>query len=262
MGDPIEHSRSPWTHAQFAKEYNLAITYTRIRPEKGCFSEAVSRFRLEGGHGLNVTAPFKQEAWGMATALSPRAAIAKSVNTIQFLPDGGLYGDNTDGIGLVNDITKNLDYDLHQKTVLIMGAGGAVRGILYPILLLRPATVIIANRTLQNAQKLCDEFGQYGMMQACGFQDLAKTEVDVIIDGTGFNADLPLPATLRLSTHSLCYDMKYGHPEAPLMKWARSHHSHLIADGVGMHVEQAAESFFLWTGKRPSARSVIHHLAP
>ena len=257
MGNPIEHSKSPWIHDQFAKQFKLPVSYTRVKPEIDKFLLTVDQFKKDKGHGFNVTLPFKQEAYKAATEKSARAEVAKSVNTIMFKSDGTLFGDNTDGVGLLNDITKNLSYSLAKKTILVVGAGGAVRGILQPLLSQSPAKLIIANRTLKNAQQLAAEFKSYGDVTGCGFEDLKNLKVDVIIDGTGFNSHLPFPETLSLSEDSLCYDLKYSNTPTQFMTWAKVKGSKLTADGLGMLVEQAAEAFHVWTGKKPDTQPVI-----
>ncbi len=257
MGNPIEHSKSPWIHAQFSKQFNLAIDYTRIQPEMNSFMTAVNQFKEEKGHGFNVTLPFKQEAYKISSETSQRALLAKSVNTILCNSDGTLFGDNTDGIGLLNDITKNLTYSLHHKTMLMIGAGGAARGILEPLLSQSPNKLIIANRTIKNAQQLALEFKSYGNITGCGFEDIADLEVDVMIDATGFDSMLSFPDTLTLSKNNLCYDLKYSNTPTKFMLWAKTKGGNRITDGLGMLVEQAAEAFYLWTGKKPDTKSVI-----
>lgn len=257
MGNPIQHSQSPWIHQQFAQQFNLPLSYIKIEPEIQTFREAIEQFKRDGGDGLNVTSPFKQEAYLMTSEHSQRAKIAKSVNTILFKADNTWFGDNTDGLGLLNDITKNLEFSLENKQILILGAGGAVRGILHPILSQSPASVILANRTVENAQQLALEFKSYGMVSACGFRDLEQVTVDVIIDGTGLDSNIFLPETLKLSEDSLCYDLKYSDKPTSLMTWAVQKGCHRSFDGLGMLVEQAAEAFYIWTGKKPLTRSVL-----
>lgn len=255
MGNPIEHSKSPWIHDQFAKQFDLQVNYIGIKPELNEFNSAVTEFQRNHGFGFNITLPFKQEAFKLAAVKSKRAEIAKAVNTMMFQPDGTLFGDNTDGIGLLNDITKNLCYSLTGKTIVILGAGGAIRGILEPLLSQSPTKLIIANRTVQNARQLASEFKTFGSVVGCGFNDLTNLTVDVIIDGTGFNADIKLPESLQLSEESLSYDLKYSNTD--FLRWAKRKGCKLISDGLGMLVEQAAEAFLIWTGKKPDTCSVI-----
>jgi len=257
MGNPIEHSKSPWIHSQFAKQFQLSVSYIKVMPEIDGYLLSANKFKNEKGYGFNVTFPFKQEAYKSISTKSDRAEIAKSVNTVTIQSDGTFFGDNTDGVGLLNDITKNLNYSLTGKSVVIVGAGGAVRGILEPILAQSTARVMLANRTLKNAQKLAIEFKSYGNLTACDFEDLKKLEIDVIIDGTSFDSHLPFPEALRLSKSALCYDLKYSNNPTPFMIWAKSKECKIVADGLGMLVEQAAEAFFLWTNKKPNTQSVI-----
>ncbi|MHB1949407.1 MAG: shikimate dehydrogenase [Gammaproteobacteria bacterium] len=257
MGNPIEHSISPWIHDQFATELKLSVSYTRIKPEIDKLSLAVEQFRKEHGYGFNVTLPFKQDVYKISTQRSDRAKIAKSINTIMFDSDGGIIGDNTDGLGLLNDITKNLKYSLATKTILIIGAGGAVRGILQPLLSQSPNKIIIVNRTVTKAEQLALEFASYGIVTGCGFDDLKNIRADVIIDGTGFNSQIPFPETLSISEDSLSYDLKYSNKPTQFMIWANAKGSKLTVDGLGMLVEQAAEAFYIWTGQRPNTHPVI-----
>lgn len=257
IGNPVEHSLSPQIHQQFAKQFGLNIRYTKMQPEIDAFAQTVIAFRQAGGYGCNITIPFKQEAYQLATQTSKRAFIAKAVNTFLLHADGTIYGDNTDGLGLVNDIKNNLHYSLTGRTILILGAGGAVRGILHPILLESPARVIIANRTVEKAQQLAKTFVEYGEITGCGFDDLKNTRVDVVIDGTGFHSAPQLPERLDLSENSLCYDLKYGKTSNLFMRWAHKKNCQHIAEGLGMLVEQAAEAFFIWTGKRPNTFPVL-----
>lgn len=257
MGNPIEHSKSPWIHDQFAKQLKLSVSYTKIKPELTTFLETVNQFKKDKGYGFNITLPFKQEAYQLATHLSLRASIAKSVNTIVLKPDGSIFGDNTDGMGLLNDITKNLNFSLSGKTILIIGAGGAVRGILEPLLLQSPAKIVIANRTIEKAEQLASEFSKYGLIAGCGFDGLKGLHVDLIIDGTGFNSHLSFPDSLSISENGLCYDLKYSDKPTQFMLWAKQKGCKHVVDGLGMLVEQAAEAFYLWTNMKPDTRRVI-----
>ncbi len=259
MGDPIDHSKSPVIHRQFARQFRHHIEYAAIQVDPGSFAQAVEQFRASGGNGLNVTVPFKVDAYRLADHLSERAKLAGAVNTIRFEEDGTIFGDNTDGAGLVHDLTKNLGVQLRQKHVLVLGAGGAVRGVLVPLLKQHPAALVIANRTPAKARELAEAFAHYGMLEGCGFGDLKGRRFDVVINGTA--ASLrgevpPLPASLF--THgALAYDMMYGDRPTPFMDWASQHNAGTVADGLGMLVEQAAESYFVWFGMRPDTKPVI-----
>lgn len=251
MGNPIEHSLSPLIHAEFAHQFSLDISYIKIKPELNAFEQTVFEFIKNHGVGCNITAPFKREAFEMSTTQSERAMIARSVNTFIFR-DNNIVGDNTDGVGLVRDIKNNLHYSLTEKKILILGAGGAVRGILHPLLMEKPLEIIIANRTIENAKTLCDDFSSYGQLRYMSFDELNNEEIDVIIDGTGFETKIALPDSLKLTKNSLFYDLKYNANHSPIKSWAMKKNGSIIANGFGMLVEQAAESFYLWTGCRPN----------
>lgn len=259
MGNPVAHSKSPTIHATFAHEFGHLIEYTRILVDVGGLSQAVAQFRAEGGKGLNITVPFKLDAFRLAEALSERAQLAEAVNTIKFEADGRIFGDNTDGAGLVHDIEHNLDVSLRDRQVLVLGAGGAVRGVLDPILRHRPVLLVIANRTVATARDLATHFRVHGPVEACGFDALKGRHFDIVINGTSasLKGELPpLPDTL-FNRGALAYDMMYGDRPTPFMEWAQLHGADKVADGLGMLVEQAAESYFLWRGVRPQTRPVI-----
>jgi shikimate dehydrogenase len=259
MGNPIGHSKSPMIHSLFAEQTGQAISYEAILVEIGAFSEAVESFRAGGGKGLNVTVPFKRDAWKLVDERSPCAELAGAVNTIVLREDGTLFGDNTDGNGLIRDICDNLGMTLAGKKILLLGAGGAVRGVLGPILQQHPDSVVIANRTPTRAQELANAFEDFGNTEGCGFNELDGYHFDIVINGTSasLNGEVPpLPDTL-LATGALCYDMMYAAEPTPFMIWADDHSSPHIADGLGMLVEQAAESFLIWRGVKPETAPVI-----
>lgn len=262
MGNPVAHSKSPQIHAAFAHQFGHRIEYTRILVDVGGFAQAVEQFAASGGKGLNVTVPFKQDAFRLADSLSERAQLAEAVNTLKFEPDGSLFGDNTDGAGLVRDIDLNLGVSLKDKQVLILGAGGAVRGVLDPMLRHRPKRVLLANRTVARARDLVAHFKVHGPVEACGFDALKGQHFDIVINGTSasLKGELPpLPDTL-LRRGALAYDLMYADRPTPFMDWAMLHGAEKVVDGLGMLVEQAAESYFLWRGVRPETRSVIEKL--
>ncbi|HEX9803577.1 MAG TPA: shikimate dehydrogenase [Gammaproteobacteria bacterium] len=259
MGNPIAHSKSPMIHTLFARETGQKLEYRAILVELGQFADAVQAFRAEGGKGLNVTVPFKRDAWRLVDERSACAALAGAVNTIQFREDGTLYGDNTDGIGMIRDIRDNLGVAIAGKRVLLLGAGGAVRGVLGPLLEEKPATVVIANRTPDRAQELADAFEEQGRVEGSSFADLDGTRYDIVINGT--SASLkgeapPLPEGI-LARDAFCYDMMYAAEPTAFMRWADDEGCERVADGLGMLVEQAAESFRLWRGVRPQTAPVI-----
>jgi len=262
MGNPVAHSKSPRIHALFAHQFGHRIEYIAIQVDAGGFPQAVDQFRASGGKGLNVTVPFKQEAHRLADHLSERAALAQAVNTLRFDDDGRLFGDNTDGAGLVHDLEKNLRVPLKDRRLLILGAGGAVRGVLHPLLHKHPALIVIANRTVSKARELAEEFGQYGKLEACGFDELRGKHFDLVINGTAASLKgeiPPLPDNL-FTTHGCAYDMMYGEKSRPFLDWAAVHGAEQVTDGLGMLVEQAAESYLIWRGVRPETRSVIEKM--
>ncbi len=259
MGNPIGHSKSPMIHSLFAEQTKQSLSYEAILVEIGGFDEAVEAFREAGGKGLNVTVPFKRDAWKRVEERSPCAELAGAVNTIVLREDGSLLGDNTDGVGLVRDIRDNLGMALAEKNILILGAGGAVRGVLGPILEEKPASVMIANRTPARAQELADAFEEFGSIDGCGFDELDGSRFDIVINGTSasLKGEVPPLPDAMLAKGALCYDMMYAAEPTAFMEWADDHGSAHISDGLGMLVEQAAESFLIWRGVKPQTAPVI-----
>lgn len=262
FGNPIKHSKSPAIHAAFAAQCDDAIQYRAVRVEVGGFERAAGNFFVEGGSGLNITVPFKQDAFQFAGRLSDRARRAGAVNTLTKAADGVIEGDNTDGIGLVRDMVANLGWVVQGLRVLIIGAGGAVRGVLEPLLRERPRELLIVNRTAQRARQLADEFADLGELEGGGYGLIGERQFDLVINATsaGLSGDMPeLPATL-LTERSCCYDMVYGSQPTPFMRWAAHHTAWAVADGLGMLVEQAAQSFYIWRQVRPETRPVINQV--
>ena len=252
FGHPIAHSKSPQIHAAFARQTGQDMSYEAILAPRDGFAASVAAFIAAGGRGANVTVPFKAEAYRLASRLSPRAQHAGAVNTLVF--DDGILGDNTDGAGLVADLTRNLRCALAGKRILLVGAGGAARGVIAPLLDQTPAEFVIANRTVSRAQELADLFGRG--VRACGF-DALDMPFDLVINATSASlaGELP-PLSPRIFTAgTLAYDMMYGR-DTPFLAFARSHGA-ATADGLGMLVEQAAEAFYLWRGVRPDTAPVI-----
>lgn len=260
MGNPIAHSKSPRIHALFAEQTGEPVHYEAIQVDPGGFSQAVGNFDASGGKGLNITVPFKQEAWELVNERSERAERAGAVNTIRF-GDGKLFGDNTDGIGLVNDLLNN-QIEIRDRRVLLMGAGGAARGVLAPLLEQHPAQLVIANRTAEKARDLAAAFGDLGPVEGCGFEALQNKQFDVVINATAasLQGELPPLPDALLAVDACCYDMMYGSEPTPFMQWATQHGARQVLDGLGMLVEQAAESFYVWRGVRPETRPVIEQL--
>jgi shikimate dehydrogenase len=259
MGNPVAHSKSPQIHAAFAEQSNQIIFYQAIQVDDGKFQAVVKEFQAQGGKGLNITVPFKGEAWEVSEGRSNRAERALAVNTISFDDAGKIIGDNTDGIGLIRDLTINQGIAIKDKDILILGAGGAVRGILDPLLDEHPDRVVIANRTVIRAEKLVDIFSDHGDISACGFDELAGSSFDIVINGTSasLQGEVPSLPDGLLNDNACCYDMMYSMSDTPFVSWAKAHGASKATDGLGMLVEQAAESFFIWRGVRPETRSVI-----
>lgn len=258
MGNPIAHSQSPRIHALFAEQTGQRLRYDAMLVEPAGFAAAVDAFRAAGGRGLNITIPFKQQAWAYATRRSARAERAGAVNTL-VLDQGPVYGDNTDGAGLVRDLGDNQGYALGGKRILMLGAGGAARGVLAPLLACRPQRLVIANRTAARAVELAVRFNDLGPVSGCGLPDLAGQRFDLIVNATaaGLNAQVPSLPDDSLATGTWCYDMTYGDAPTAFVRWAHAHGAARALDGLGMLVEQAAESFALWRGVRPDTAPVI-----
>ena len=262
FGNPIKHSKSPAIHAAFASQSGQAMQYRAVLVAEGGFKRAANNFFAEGGCGLNITVPFKQEAFQFAGRLSDRAQRAGAVNTLSRASDGVIEGDNTDGIGLVRDMIANLGWVVQGLRVLIIGAGGAVRGVLEPLLRERPKEMLIVNRTPGRAEKLAREFADLGALQGGGYDLIGERQFDLVINASsaGLSGEMPdLPATL-LTERSCCYDMVYGAEPTPFMRWAAHHAAWAVADGLGMLVEQAAQSFYIWRHVRPETRPVINQI--
>ncbi|QSN60860.1 MULTISPECIES: shikimate dehydrogenase [unclassified Caballeronia] len=265
IGNPVEHSKSPWIHARFAEQTGEAVEYGRILGPLGGFEQAVEAFIASGGRGMNVTVPFKLDAHAFADSLSPRAAAAGAVNTLSFTEDG-VRGDNTDGVGLVRDIEANLGVSLEGARVLLLGAGGAARGVVLPIFDRRPASLVIVNRTAAKAQQLVGQFAQAAQeanvrLSGGGAHSIEKTRYDVIVNATAGSLDAALPECddAAFGAGTLAYDMMYGPKPTVFMQHAERLGAR-AADGLGMLVEQAAESFFIWRGVRPDGGAVLREL--
>jgi len=262
MGNPIAHSKSPQIHAAFARQTGQDLSYTAILVEIDGFAQALTDFQEQGGKGVNVTVPFKREAWERVDRRSARAELAGAVNTILFMPDGSRDGDNTDGAGLIRDILQNHAGRLDGRRLLLLGAGGAARGVLGPLLDENPLELVIANRTANKAVALAAEFQRLGSVRGCGFPELRGARFDLIINATAASLHgevPPLPADL-FSENGWCYDMMYAAEPTAFIRWGEEHGAVKALDGLGMLVEQAAESFYLWRGVRPLTAPVIEEL--
>ncbi|MCG7871377.1 MAG: shikimate dehydrogenase [Candidatus Thiodiazotropha lotti] len=262
IGNPIAHSKSPEIHAAFARQTGEAVAYERILGDKQNFAGDVHRFMAEGGQGLNVTVPFKEEAWRLADELSDRAHTAGAVNTLIRLDNNLLRGDNTDGVGLVRDLTVNQGFRMADKRILMLGAGGAVRGVMRPLLEQKPKRIIIANRTASKAYALASVLTSYGQVAGCGLEELQGMQFDLIINGTaaGLDGEVPNIPDDVLTKGGWCYDMLYSNQATPFQIWGKAHRAARSLDGLGMLVEQAAESFRLWRSILPETPPVISML--
>ncbi|MES2909271.1 MAG: shikimate dehydrogenase [Pseudomonadota bacterium] len=260
IGNPIAHSKSPAIHREFAGQTGQRLTYEALLAPLDDFAGAWQRFREAGGKGANVTVPFKEQAWALSQQRTHRAELAGAVNTLSIATNGELLGDNTDGIGLVRDITANAGWSLAGKRILMLGAGGAARGVIQPLLAAGAAQVMVANRTLAKAQTLAQVFAGEGDVQALELSALGQVAqpFDVLINATSASLQgesLALPSSIH-HADSAAYDMMYG-SETPFLRWARAQGLSRCRDGAGMLIEQAAEAFFIWRGVRPSTENLL-----
>nr|WP_245965138.1 shikimate dehydrogenase [Trinickia dinghuensis] len=265
IGNPIAHSKSPVIHTRFAEQTGERIEYRRLLAPVDGFADTVRAFVAAGGRGLNVTVPFKLEAYALADRLSPRASAAGAVNTLRFDADG-IYGDNTDGVGLVGDIETNLRVELNGARVLLLGAGGAARGAVLPVLERGPCALTIVNRTAEKAQTLVEQFAQAAREAGCALSGGAPSTIepipyDVIVNATAgsLTAEVPECDERAFGPGTLAYDMMYGAQPTVFMRHAQALGAR-ISDGLGMLVEQAAESFWVWRGVRPASAQVLAEL--
>ncbi len=261
IGNPIAHSKSPFIHAEFARQTRHDVTYGRIQGNPDDFAGDVHRFFAAGGQGMNVTLPFKGRAWELVDEPSPRAEHVGAVNTLTLLADGRLSGDNTDGIGLVRDLSENHGFDFDDKRVLLLGAGGASRGVLPSLLETELDALVIVNRTAAKALDLAAATAT-DRVSGCGLGGLSGRCFDLIINATSAGLDGGVPAIPQgcLALGGWTYDMVYGDTPTPFLRWGKERGAACAMDGLGMLVEQAAESFFLWRGVRPSTSPVIARL--
>jgi shikimate dehydrogenase len=261
FGNPVGHSKSPAIHRLFAEQTGQQLSYTALLAPLEDFANCALGF-FKGGLGANVTVPFKEDAFRLADRLTGRAQRAGAVNLLSKLPDGTLLGDNSDGEGLVRDLTINCRVTLAGQRILLLGAGGAVRGVLEPLLGEKPASLVIANRTVEKAEQLAQAFAELGPVAAASF-DWLEEPVDVIINATSASLAGELPpisASLIRPGHTVCYDMMYGKEPTTFLRWAAEHGAALALDGFGMLVEQAAVAFEAWRGVRPDTAPVLKTL--
>lgn len=261
LGNPVAHSRSPAIHAQFAAQCRQDLVYAALLAPLDGFAETVRQFVATGGKGANVTVPFKEEAFRLCARRSARAERAGAVNTLTFA-GAEIFGDNTDGAGLVRDIEVNLGLPLAGKRILLLGAGGAARGAIAPLLARGPASLFIANRGADKAEVLARQFSDIAAVDAGNFAKTAGSRFDIVINATSASLSgeaLPLPAGI-FAPGSLAYDMMYGKGETVFLAQAREQGAARLADGLGMLVEQAAEAFAVWRGVRPDSAPVLASL--
>ena len=260
FGNPIAHSKSPFIHQQFARQLNIEHPYGRMLAPLEAFTETLNRFFAEGGKGCNVTVPFKEEAFARADELTERAALAGAVNTLKRLEDGRLLGDNTDGIGLLSDLER-LDLIKPGYRILLIGAGGAARGVLLPLLSLDCA-VTVTNRTFARAQELAAIFAHTGSIRALAMDSLQSETFDLIINATssGIGGDVPAIPDAIINMNVRCYDMFYQKGSTPFLTWCEQHGAKHCEDGLGMLVAQAAHAVLLWHGVMPEIAPVIEAL--
>jgi shikimate dehydrogenase len=259
VGHPVSHSLSPFIHAMFARETGQNMTYRLYDVAPEDLDTHVRGFFEQGGLGLNITVPHKIAAVELAAALTERAAHAAAINTLGRAGDGVIFGDNTDGAGLVRDLCENLGLGLAGARVLVLGAGGATRGVLAPLLGLAPAAVTVANRTPDRAAALAAAFADLGSVQGSSFEDVGDEPFDLIINATSasLSGEIPPIPQQAVGGHTVCYDMSYGRAASAFVEWAEQRGCALAVQGLGMLVEQAAESFEVWRGMRPDTSMVL-----
>jgi shikimate dehydrogenase len=262
IGNPISHSKSPQIHSLFAEQTGEDINYTAIEVPLDKLAESLQQLRdVLQLRGINITVPFKEQAWQLVDDKTERAERAGAINTLVFKEDSSLFGDNTDGVGLCRDLTVNHGIELADKRILLLGAGGAARGVITPLMEYKPAELMIANRTASKAEQLAEQFADLGQIRGGGFTDI-EPGYDVVINATAASLHgevPPLPDDL-LNSHASCYDMMYSNTDTAFISWAKQHHASQAIDGLGMLVEQAAEAFYVWRGVRPQTSSTISQI--
>jgi shikimate dehydrogenase len=263
MGYPVSHSRSPIIHRLFALQTHQDLQYELLQVAPDKLEIAIRQFQRTGGKGLNITVPHKQAVVALTDAMSERASLAGAINTLVF-KDGHIYGDNTDGVGLLNDLSLNLGLRLKDTNILILGAGGATRGIVAPLLEAGPTSLVIANRTLAKAQAIVDIFAANGPVSACRFDDVQTLPVyDLVINATsaGVKGEMPPYPGKAIHKNTFCYDLSYGLSPTPFAQWSAGHGAARSVMGWGMLVEQAAASFNIWRGVRPDTAAVLKQIS-
>jgi len=258
IGHPIAHSKSPVIHRQFANQTRQDLTYEAFDIAPDELTRELNTLIESGVKGLNVTVPHKNAIAELVDELTDRARLAGAVNTISIDQHGDMQGDNTDGVGLNRDLTENLGIELTDRRLLILGAGGATRGILPMLLEAKPASLRIANRTVQKANDLTEQFAELGKLSACRFEELGGLQFDLIINATsaGLSGEVPPFPESIIDADVVCYDLSYSMTDTPFCIWASEHGADEVHQGWGMLVEQAAESFLIWRGVRPDTKPV------
>lgn len=262
VGNPIKHSLSPNIFKMFAEKTGQPLLYQKILAPIDQFTQTIEDFRHKGGKGLNVTLPFKEQAFRIAQRHNNAARLAQSANTLKFTDQGDIFAANTDGVGLIRDIENNHHCNIAGKRILLIGAGGAAAGVIAPLLSKSPKQFHLANRTVEKAIALAKRFAQLGEITTSGFDDLKGVTFDLIINASSaslYGKLIPLPPSI-LSEHCLCYDMVYQPELTVFLQWAQKNGAIQSLDGLGMLVEQAAESFYIWRGSHPETQAIIHQL--
>jgi len=259
IGQPVKHSWSPFIHALFARETGQNLVYHAHEVPAEALLEFLPRFFADGGKGLNVTLPHKPAAARWAAALTPRAALAGAVNTLAAQADGTVLGDNTDGAGFVRDLQRHLGVTLAGQRILVLGAGGAARGLLGPLLECAPAEILLANRGAARAHEVAAVFERLGCIRGCSFAELPAAPFDLVINATAASlaGEVPAVTPAVIAPHTLCYDLAYGHRDTAFLGFARAAGAGRAVQGWGMLVEQAAEAFTLWRGVRPDGAAAL-----
>lgn len=262
IGNPIKQSKSPWIHAKFADQTHQQLAYRAILVELDQFESFVEEFFATGGAGLNITVPFKERAWAMAQELNLAASSTGAVNTLYRDSQGRLVGANTDGVGLLRDLKENYGALLKDKRVLLLGAGGAVKGVLPNLVAESPNIIYLANRDLEKAKTVAARMHGAVPVEAVSYAGIPAEPFDLVINGTsaGLYGEVPPIPSAVVNTHTWCYDMLYGVGDTAFQKWAKEQNASKALDGLGMLVEQAAEAFRIWRGVSPETKSVISEL--
>lgn len=261
IGNPISHSKSPLIHTEFAKQTGQDLDYVAREIPLDDLETGLKQLQAEGFKGINITVPFKEIAWQLVANKSEHAERAGAINTLVFNDDGSFFGDNTDGIGLCRDLTDNNHVALTGKRILLLGAGGAARGVVEPLLSYSPTELVIANRTASKAHDLALLFNEFGNVEGLGFDDITGT-FDVVINATSASLQgkvPPLPDSL-LNDNACCYDMMYSNTDTAFITWAKQHNAAKTIDGLGMLLEQAAEAFRIWRGVKPETKIVMNKI--